>query len=42
LKNLHGVLHGMQWILFMVYWILRQAHINETMDLTENRETMTH
>lgn len=22
LKNLHGALHGMQWIMFVVYWIL--------------------
>ena len=29
MTNLHGVLHGMQWILFKVYQILCQAHLKE-------------
>lgn len=28
LKNLHGILHGMQWILFVVYWILHYPTSN--------------
>ena len=34
IKNLHGVLHGIQWIMFHVLQDLHQAHLKEV-DLTQ-------